>query len=301
MKKVGNKSQSGKSIIELLVVLVTAGVLITMAVSQAGNAKNNLQRQNLAREFKVHLERARFDAVKRRAEATDEMSKITITSATSYKVKTDLSQDGVLTAAEEQTVSFGNRSSVKIVGTNLVFPVTIRFDYLGHIYALNGNNTAITPTFTFCEGAACTASTANVTNSNIIAVSKTGTVAMLNGGETVPTYGNPTVTNVGTSSEINPWVLVVNDNSTIITNTPTPTPTVIPTTTPTASPTASPTVSPSSTPTPTPTVNPTPTPTATATPTPPPNVVYCTSGQKPSLTGCTCKLPMTVRTNGKCM
>jgi prepilin-type N-terminal cleavage/methylation domain-containing protein len=291
MKIVGKSSQSGKSIIELLIVLVVAGIITTFAVMQIGNAQNNLQRQNLAREFKVNLERARFDAVKRRAETVAEMATITITSATSYMVKLDLNQDGILSTLEEKTVSFGNRSSVKIVGTNLVFPVTIRFNYLGQVTATNGDNTVFTPTFTFCEGD-CTILTANATNANVIAVSPTGTVAMLSGGETIPTYDNPTVTNVGTGSDINPWVLEVTDRSVITNTTPTPTPTPPTGSNPTPSPTPTGTDS-----TPTPTATPIP----TATPTPTPNVVYCTSGQRPSQTGCTCKLPMTVRSNGKCM
>lgn len=305
MKKMKFNAQSGKSLIEMLVVVAVGGILVAMAVTRMINAQSNLGRQNLAREFKVNLERARFDAVKRRAMNLADMTRITITSATDYKVLLDLNQNGVLETSEERKVSFGNRSKVKILGTNLVYPVTIMFDRFGNTTAVNNNGDVIPPVFTFCEGS-CTLATANVANSNVISVSPTGTVAMLKGGETLPTFGDPTVTNIGTGTGVNNWVVVRDDNATM--QTPSPTPTPSPTVTPTPTPTASPTVTPTPTPTPTtsptvtptPTQTPTPTPTITPTPTPTPTVVYCTSGQKPSQYGCTCKLPMTVRQNGKC-
>ena len=304
MKKNKFNAQSGKSLIEILIVLAVGGVLVGMAVTRMTSAQSNMQRQNLAREFKVNLERARFDAVKRRG-----IAKIIITSATAYNVSLDLNQNGTTETAETRYVSFPSLSGVKILGTNLIFPVTIQFDRFGNTTTINASNDAVDPVFTFCEN--CTLATATVANSNVISLSPTGTVAMLNGGETLPTFGNPTVTAVNGTSEVNSWLVVTDDNATPQ-PTPTSTPTVTPTTTPTTTPTA--TISPSPTSpiiiiigptptgsaTPTPTVTPTPTPQPTPTVTPTPTVVYCSSGQKPAQAGCTCKLPMTVRTNGKC-
>ena len=295
MKKVEFNAQSGKSLIEMLIVVAVGTILMAMAVTRMINAQSNLERQNLARELKVNLERARFDAVKRRATTLTDMTRITITSATAYKVLLDLNQNGVLETSEERTVSFGDRSSVKILGTNLVFPVTIRFDRFGNTTTVNNNGDTIAPVFTFCEGV-CTLETANITNSNIISLSSTGTVAMLNGGETLPTYSNPTVTTVGTGTSVNNWVVVRDDDATLPIPWGSPTPFPVPTATVTPTPTPSATPTPTATPTATPTTTPTP----TATPTPTPTVTYCTSGQKPSVTGCVCRLPMTVRQNGKC-
>lgn len=296
MKKAEFSAQSGKSLVDMLIVLAVGGILISMAVVRMTNARTNMDRQNIAREFKVNLERARYDAVKRRAQASTELTRITIVSATSYKFWVDTDQDGVLEASEERTISFSGRSNVKVLGTNLVLPVTIKFDRFGNTETLNGSGVKISPVFTFCEGE-CTLETANVTNSNIISLSQTGTVAMLNGGESLPTFNNPTVSTVTTDAEINDWLVVTGDGTVVLpTPTPMPTATTNPTVSPspTTSPTASPTVSPS------PTTSPTASPSPTATATPTPNVVYCTSGQRPSSTGCTCKLPMTVRQNGKC-
>ena len=283
---------------EILIVLAVGGILVAMAVTRMINAQSNLERQNLAREFKVNLERARFDAVKRRATTLADMTRITISTATAYKVLLDLNQNGVLETSEERTVSFADRSNVQILGTNLVFPVTITFDRFGNTTTVNGNGETISPVFTFCEGE-CTLETATVANSNIISLSSTGTVAMLKGGETLPTFDDPTVTNVGTGTAVNDWVVVRDDNATLPIPTGSPTPYSTPSSTPTPTPTSTPTATPTATPTGSPTATPTPTPTPTPSPTPTP-ANYCTSGQKPSQTGCVCQLPMTVRQNGKC-
>src|SRR5690242_18343723 len=78
-----NKSgQSGASLIEILVVMAIAAVLVTAAVTKFGNSNRILDRQNIARGFKVALERARFDSVKRHATSTTDQSRIAVVSAT---------------------------------------------------------------------------------------------------------------------------------------------------------------------------------------------------------------------------
>src|SRR5262245_43359587 len=114
MKKTEFNRQSGKSLVEIIIVLAVGGILVSMAVVRMINAQSNMERQYIAREFKVNLERARFDAVKRRATSLTDMTRITINDATSYKVLLDTNQNGVLDTAEERTVSFGDYSAVKI-------------------------------------------------------------------------------------------------------------------------------------------------------------------------------------------
>jgi prepilin-type N-terminal cleavage/methylation domain-containing protein len=315
MKNMGFNSQSGKSLIEMLVVLAIVGVLVTFGAAQFADSDSNLQRQNIAREFKVSLERARFDSVKRRATEISKRARVIITSPTSFSVITDSNQngtvsnsDGTIESVDRKEVDFGSRSDVQIAGNNLVYPVTIMFDQRGHITATNGAIPAqnITPMFVFCNGP-CALSTANETNANIVIISATGTVAMLKGGETLPTFQSPSVTSIGSTVQINP-LLAVWENSTTESPTPnpTPTPTATPTATPTPTPTATPTPTPTptATPTPTPTETPNPTPTPTTTPTPTPTPTSganaCAYGQKPSQTGCICYAPMTVRSSGRC-
>jgi prepilin-type N-terminal cleavage/methylation domain-containing protein len=86
-------SQSGTTLVELIVVLVIISVLVSFAVAQFGSSKKNLERQNIVRELKVSLERARFDSVKRRAVNVNEKAKITIHNATSFSFSTDLNQN----------------------------------------------------------------------------------------------------------------------------------------------------------------------------------------------------------------
>src|SRR5688572_16336099 len=135
-----NLRQSGASLIELLVVLAISAVLFTVAATQLGGAGDNLKRQNVAREFKVSLERARFDSVKRRARNIADMSTVTVLSATSFSYTLDFNQNGRIdNPAETRLVDFANRTDVRIAGTNFVYPITIKFDHRGHITVTNGD------------------------------------------------------------------------------------------------------------------------------------------------------------------
>lgn len=298
----GFGSQSGKSLIELLVVLVVAAVLVTLAVAQFGKTEKTFQRQNLAREFKVNLERARFDSVKRRANGTvGNLSRVIITSATSFTAITDLNQNGTLEANESRVVNFGAQSGIRFVG-DLIYPITMSFDRHGHIAATNGvmidgSPQAIVPNFTICDKE-CTVETANAANANIISISPSGTVAMLKGGEAVPTFASPTVAAAADAELMNPWLRTSseNDNGTVE---PTPAATATPTTTASPQSTATPTPTVSPTTSPTATATATPTPTQQATPVPSPTQPACANGDRPSPSGCRCYAPMTVQGN-KC-
>ncbi len=203
MKRDKFNSQSGQSVIEILVVLVISAVVTTMAVFGLGNARNTLQRKNITREFKVSLERARFDSVKRRVANTNDMARVTINSATSFSLATDLNRNGAIEASELRQVNFAD-GNVRIVGNNLTFPITIRFDRRGFAAAANSLGVEIAPNLKICES--CTMSTANASNSATVSVSPTGTVLMLEGEETLPNLQSPNVSVVSGDSQINPLV-----------------------------------------------------------------------------------------------
>lgn len=309
-KKTSFRSVSGFSIIELLIVLVVIGIVVTLAVIALGSSSSSLARQNISREFKVALERARYDSVKRRPATCDDMSRVEITSATSFQLLTDTNRNGSIDPAGETSLfDFFNRSNTQIVGDSLTFPITIRFDGRGN--SSSGPCAAPTAAYastTFCE-LPCTTATANPENATVIYVSPTGTTTALLGGETIPDFDEPSVTTISPSLYINPLLSVWD----AITGTPTPTPgpgTPTPTpdpNTPTPDPsTPTPTPDPS---TPTPTPDPsTPTPTpdpATPTPSPTPTPLpYCATSppyERPgSPATCTCQYPMIVAHNGKC-
>ena len=293
---------------ELLIVLTVVIILVTIAVAQFGSAGTSLDRQNIAREFKVSLERARFDSVKRRATDCDHMSRVVISDASSFTLLTDLNQNGTIeTGNEARVVDFEDRSDVRIVGQNTDFPLTIRFDERGNV-STGPCSAPVSDVekVVFCN-TPCTMATADASNSNIIFVSPTGTATMMYGGSTLPTFSNPTVTNVDVNSAVNP-LLAVWDPDVIASPSPSVDPSASPTidpATPTPDPaTPTPVPDPSATPdpaTPTPVPDPSATPDlSTPTPTPTATPLGCAYGERPITTGCTCYSPMWVRTNGKC-
>ncbi len=206
MKKEYWESQEGKSLVEIMIVVAVAAIVATFAVANFGASQTQFNRQNLARSLKINLERARFDSVKRRALNTAEMAEVKLLSATSFSVKTDVNQNGAIEANETRTINFSGQSNVKIVGNALVFPITINFDRYGRITAKDGTSPTpqnINPIFTICTDN-CTAANATPSNADVIYISPSGTVAMLTGGTSQPTFRSPNVSTVSSTSNINP-------------------------------------------------------------------------------------------------
>lgn len=203
MKKLEFCSQSGKSLLEILVVLAISAVLVTFSVAQFGNANKNFQVQNIVTELKANLERARSDSVKRHPADRNSMARITLNNAASFSVTTDLNGNGIIENVETRRVNFGANSDARIVGNNLVFPITLWFDQRGHIIAENGAGLAMTPIFTICDGN-CTIATANTTNASAVSISPTGTVLMTIGVQTESIFETPTVSTVNSGLGVNP-------------------------------------------------------------------------------------------------
>ncbi len=279
MNRSRRSSEGGFSLLELLIVLTIAAILTTFSVLIFGTSRENLHRQNVAREFKISLERARFDAVKRRPSTVADMSIVRVLSSTSFSITIDRNQNGVIDdAAETSTFDFSQRGDVRIAGDGFIYPITIAFDRRGQIRVRNGSNQPITPIFYFCNGS-CTPQTATSINASIIYVSPTGTVAMMHGGDKVPAFDNPQVTAIASNFAVNPLLSVWEpDTSTSPYPTPTPSPFPLPSVSPI----------------------PTPSPTSSESPTPSPTPPNCAVGERPSDTGCICVAPMWIRKNGKC-
>ena len=210
MEKKNFDSERGYSLTELMVVLIITAILVTLAVMSFGNTQRQFNRQNIARELKVNLERARFDSVKRRAVNTADLAEVKLLSATSFSVKTDVNQNGTLEANETRTINFAGLPTVRLVGNSLVFPITINFDRYGRITAKDGTSPTpqnITPIFTICTNN-CTAANATASNADVIYISPSGTVTMLAGGSSQPTFQNPNVSNVSVNSNLNPDIRI---------------------------------------------------------------------------------------------
>ncbi|HEX8737178.1 MAG TPA: prepilin-type N-terminal cleavage/methylation domain-containing protein [Pyrinomonadaceae bacterium] len=210
MKETESNFQKGFSLLELLIVIVIVGIISVMAMTQFGRTETRLQRQNIARELKVYLERARFDSIKRRAMVRDtDMARVVITSATAFSVTTDMNLNGVIDTADTRFMSLNGRTDARIMLDSQTFPITIFFDYRGQAIAVDRFNNVIPtiPRFTICD-ANCTVATATPNNSTVINITPTGTVAMLSGGTTLSNVNAPNVTTVSGNTNISNLVYV---------------------------------------------------------------------------------------------
>jgi prepilin-type N-terminal cleavage/methylation domain-containing protein len=198
--------QLGFSIIEVLLVVIVMGILTTFALLQLRGAKTDVERQNIVRELKNYLERARFDSVKRRADADAEMATIRLIGPTSFSAAIDFDQSGSLLPAETRTMDFGERSNTRVsIVDTLSYPVTIRFNRRGQATAVDSTNTVVTPVFRICSN--CSAATPNI---SYISISASGTISDSSAAPGVlPT---PAV-NANANASLNCYVLVTNTNS----------------------------------------------------------------------------------------
>jgi prepilin-type N-terminal cleavage/methylation domain-containing protein len=186
MRKVSPKlnSQSGVSLVELLVVIIVIAIVASMALLQRGSAQAQFQRQNISRELKTAFERARFDSVKRRAECPAAQAKVTVYVdhfiLTTYQI-----QSGTLTAVNET-----NNFSGSVISTNgnTTPEVVVSFDQRGEVSATRSAS-AIAPVFNICNGTTC--SGAGVSTADTVLISRTGTVNLLAGLASGPSFGAP--------------------------------------------------------------------------------------------------------------
>jgi prepilin-type N-terminal cleavage/methylation domain-containing protein len=179
--------QTGVTLVELLVVCVIIAILAGFALMLRGGANEQFQRQNVARELKFAFERARFDSVKRRADATADRARVVV-EAGSFTLATDKNLDGTITTADDFQTNFAVQNiAIAGQGSSSV-PMTIYFDQRGE--TVDSAGASISAAFYLCN-VSC-ASPGN-DDANIVLITPTGTVDMLGGGASVPTFNAPTV------------------------------------------------------------------------------------------------------------
>jgi Tfp pilus assembly protein FimT len=200
MKVRANAMEEGFSLLELLVVFLVLSVVVTFAVTQFGGTQSQVQTQNVVRSLKVHLERARFDSVKRNARTTSTESAVRLTGPTAFQALIDRNQNGSLESSEIETVDMGLNNAARIVGA-FNYPVTIRFDQRGRISAVDSIGQSINPTFTLC-GQNCDLGSVTPQNASVITITPSGTVVMLRGGESLATVSAPNVSSISPSNNI---------------------------------------------------------------------------------------------------
>lgn len=193
----------GFSLVELVVVIVIIAVVSSFALYQFTAPRKIFARQNISRELKVALERARFDSVKRRA-ADPAIRARVVVSSSSFKLETDRDDDGTIEASEALVNSFSGQPYV-IAGVGFSLPATVSYDQRGEVTAVDAVGDPVTPVFRICY---VNCASPNNANSDLLLVTPTGTVNLLGGGQAIPTFSSPPVTDIDSDSGINPLVTV---------------------------------------------------------------------------------------------
>jgi len=185
--------QTGVTLVELLIVILLLVIVSTIAIMNMGSSKIQFERQTVARELKVAFERARFDSVKRRAQSGVQAN--VVVEGNSFTLKTDINQNGTIEASEDRVNSSWNPGIAIRNTSGAALPATtVAFNNRGETITTGG-----AATFLVCNGN-CSAPSAS--NSNLVVVTATGTVNILSGDATVPTFVAPSVTPVPTGADI---------------------------------------------------------------------------------------------------
>lgn len=195
--KCGSLDERGFSAVEMVVVFVIIAIVASIAVMSFAAPNKQFKRQNVARELKVAFERGRFDSVKRHAAGAGPAT--VVVGAASYTLTTDLNQDGTFQPSESVVTNFS--SDITISGyASQSLPVTVTFNQRGEATATDASNAVVSPQFRVCNGVCSQSPTSS--DSNIVLVTPTGTVNMLAGDASIPTFANANVTSIATSTGI---------------------------------------------------------------------------------------------------
>jgi prepilin-type N-terminal cleavage/methylation domain-containing protein len=193
-----NSHQSGITLMELLVVIVVISVLAGFALMQRGAANQQLTRQNVAQQLKSAFERARFDSVKRRAVGSSEEAKVTIT-PTSYTLRIYNDDVNGLPVGVDSVTTLPAGIVIGLHDGSALTSQEVTFNMRGE------TPSSPLPEFYVCN-VDCTSP--NNSKANLVIVTFTGTVNLLSGDADLPTFGLPTITNVNSSTGINPDTVI---------------------------------------------------------------------------------------------
>jgi prepilin-type N-terminal cleavage/methylation domain-containing protein len=173
-----SKKEAGVSLVELLVVMVIIAIVMTMAILSRGDANELFQRQNASGELKIAFERARFDSVKRRADVEPFPPASVQVRADGFTLTTYTREGTATTATPHNSVKSFPTGVVASHFTSGTLPMTISFNRRGET-AGGVAQFRITDTKTG--------------TSDIILVTPTGTVNLISGSSTPPTFPTPTL------------------------------------------------------------------------------------------------------------
>ena len=189
--------QDGVSFIELIVVIVIISIAAALAFMRTGSANPQFKRQNVATQLKNAFERARFDSVKRRVTSGQE-AYVTVT-PTSYTLRTYSNNANGVSTPNDLTTTLPTGIVIGSYGGGTLTTQNVVFDMRGEV------PTSPSPQFYVCNVSCSSPSNANA---NILIVTPTGTVNLLPGGSSLPTFGVPTITSVPTNTNVSNTVYI---------------------------------------------------------------------------------------------
>jgi len=87
---------AGFSVLDLLIVVVVFGIIVTYLLGQISTIQKPLARTNAAQRLNMYVQNARSDSMRRHASDMTRMAQITVFDAHSYNVSLDANGDGFL-------------------------------------------------------------------------------------------------------------------------------------------------------------------------------------------------------------
>jgi prepilin-type N-terminal cleavage/methylation domain-containing protein len=193
-----SSGQSGVTFIELMVVIVIIGVIAALALMPRGSADTQFKRQNVAQQLKVALERARFDSVKRRAQASPDVRATVVIDTSSYALTTYPINGSGTPTLNTLTTSTSGQNVVMSGNNSITLPFTVYYNQRGE--PVDSAGVSISASFYVCNVSCSSPTNANA---NLLIVTPTGTVNLLGGGSSVPNFNAPSITNVSPTNSIN--------------------------------------------------------------------------------------------------
>jgi len=190
--------QSGVTLVELMVVIVIIAIIAAIALMQRGSADSQFKRQNVATQLKNAFERARFDSVKRRAGDGSQPAKV-IVSPSSYTLRIYNKDANGVGVAQDTVTSLPTGIVIGLYPSGTPSSQEVVFNMRGEA------TTSPSPQFYICN---ISCSSPGNASANLLIVTPTGTVNLLPGNATLPTFGVPTMTNVNASTGISNTVVV---------------------------------------------------------------------------------------------
>jgi Tfp pilus assembly protein FimT len=149
--KPARNGEAGFTLIQLVVAVAIIAIITVMATISISKAQQDMRRENIIREFKAYLEKARLDSIRRHPTATADQASVTITASNTYQISMDFNYDGTIAASEVRTITIPSNLQVQFSTGTVSLPMTTRFDWRGRASSVQSDGTAVTSTFTIAN------------------------------------------------------------------------------------------------------------------------------------------------------